>query len=362
MNVLASLLALGLLIVIHEAGHFLAARLQGIRVNGFSVGFGPALLKTERNGVTYALRLLPLGGFVSFPDDDDDNDQSIPLDDPDLLRNRPIPQRVLVISAGVLANLLLAWLVLVGHTAAAGVPGDPAPGVMVMTVQDGAPAAQAGLRPGDRILSIDAQTLGSGESAVRAAVEPIRRSPGQKLELEVQRGEAVSTLRLTPADQQGSGRIGAQLQVAMGGGSRPVRSPLEAISAGSRQFASLFSRTVSGYASLFTDFSSTAQQVSGPVKIVEMGAQLSSQGGSGLALFLALISINLGVLNALPLPLLDGGQLVFLLLEGLRGRPLPERFQLAVMQSSLLLVLGLSVLLIVRDTSQLTVVRHLMGQ
>ena len=361
MNVLASLLALGLLIVIHEAGHFLAARLQGIRVNGFSVGFGPAVLKTERNGITYALRLLPLGGFVSFPDDDD-NDQSIPLDDPDLLRNRPIPQRVLVISAGVLANLLLAWLVLVGHTAATGVPGDPAPGVVVMTVQDGAPADRAGLKPGDRILSIDSQPLGSGDPAVRAAVDPIRRSPGQTLELEVQHAEAVRMLRLTPDDQNGTGRIGAQLQVAMVGATRPVRSPLEALSTGSSQFAGLFSRTVAGYAGLLTDFGSTAQQVSGPVKIVEMGAQLSSQGGSGLALFLALISINLGVLNALPLPLLDGGQLVFLLIEGVRGRPLPERFQLAVMQSSLLLVLGLSVLLIVRDTSQLSVVRQLMGQ
>ena len=125
MNVLASLLALGLLIVIHEAGHFLAARLQGIRVNGFSVGFGPALLKTEQGGVTYALRLLPLGGFVSFPEDDEESD--IPKDDPDLLRNRPIPQQILVISAGVLANLLLAWLVLVGHTATTGVPGEPGP-------------------------------------------------------------------------------------------------------------------------------------------------------------------------------------------------------------------------------------------
>ena len=361
MNVLASLLALGLLIVIHEAGHFLAARLQGIHVNGFSVGFGPALLKTERKGITYALRMLPLGGFVSFPDDDDE-DQSVPADDPDLLRNRPIPQRILVISAGVLANLLLAWLVLVGQTAASGVPGEPAPGVMVMTVQGGAPADRAGLIPGDRILSIGSKPLGSGDAAVRAAVDPIRRSPGKPLELRVQRAEALRTLQLTPDDQQGTGRIGAQLQVAMNGGSRPVRSPLEAISVGSRQFGDLFNRTVAGYAGLFTDFGTTAQQVSGPVKIVEMGAQLSSQGGPGLALFLALISINLGVLNALPLPLLDGGQLVFLLIEGLRGRPLPERFQLAVMQSSLLLVLGLSVLLIVRDTSQLAVVRQWMGQ
>ena len=88
MNVLAALAVLGLLIVIHEAGHFLAATTQGIRVDGFSIGFGPALIKHQRRGITYALRALPLGGFVSFPDDDENSE--IPADDPDLLRNRPL--------------------------------------------------------------------------------------------------------------------------------------------------------------------------------------------------------------------------------------------------------------------------------
>ena len=123
------------------------------------------------------------------------------------------------------------------------------------------------------------------------------------------------------------------MQEVLTGESRPVGSPWEAITVSSHQFSGLVTRTAAGYAGLFTNFGATAQQVSGPVKIVEMGAQLSSQGGSGLALFVALISINLAVLNALPLPLLDGGQAVLLLLEGLRGRPLPERFQLAVMLS-----------------------------
>ena len=98
MNVLAALLVLALLIVVHEAGHFLAATLQGIRVSGFSIGFGPALIKRQRRGVTYALRLLPLGGFVAFPDDDEES--TIPADDPDLLRNRPIPQQALVVAGG----------------------------------------------------------------------------------------------------------------------------------------------------------------------------------------------------------------------------------------------------------------------
>ena len=366
MNVLSALIALGLLVVIHEAGHFFAAVGQGIRVNGFSVGFGPALIKTRWRGVTYALRLLPLGGFVSFPDDDDDS--PIPADDPDLLRNRPIPQRILVISAGVLANLLLAWVLLVGQSAWVGLPTDPEPGVLVMAVQPGEAASRAGLQAGDRILRLNDQPLGIGQTAVQSLVERVQSEPGQSLALLTQRPTAAEhqgkeqTLTLTPDDRDGLGRIGAQLQINRGASLRPAQGPLEAIRFGSMEFAGLLHNTVKGYSGLLTHFGETAQQVSGPVKIVEMGAQLSSQGQGGLLLFTALISVNLAVLNALPLPLLDGGQLILILLEGLRGRPLPARLQLAVMQSGLLLLLGLSVVLIVRDTSQLPLVQQLTGR
>jgi len=121
-------------------------------------------------------------------------------------------------------------------------------------------------------------------------------------------------------------------------------------------------KTIQGYKGLITNFSSTAQQLSGPVKIVEIGAQLSQQGGTGILLFAALISINLAVLNSLPLPLLDGGQLVFTLIEGLRGEPVPLKVQMAVTQSSFFLLVGLSVLLIIRDTSQLLIVQRLLNQ
>ena len=121
-------------------------------------------------------------------------------------------------------------------------------------------------------------------------------------------------------------------------------------------------KTIQGYRGLITNFSSTAQQLSGPVKIVEIGAQLSQQGGTGILLFAALISINLAVLNSLPLPLLDGGQLVFTLIEGFRGKPVPVKVQMVVTQSSFFLLVGLSVLLIIRDTSQLLIVQRLLNQ
>jgi membrane-associated protease RseP (regulator of RpoE activity) len=359
MGVLAALAILAGLIVVHEAGHFFAAVWQGIRVSGFSVGFGPVLLERQRRGVRFALRAIPLGGFVSFPDDEETS--PFPLDDPNLLRNRPLHQRALVISAGVLANLLLAWLVLVAQGVVVGIPSgaSAAPGVLVAGVQSGQPAARAGLRAGDRILSIDQQAVAGGQEAVSSLVRRIQSSPDRPLQLQAERDGRRLRLTLTPAGQGGIGRIGAQLQPFGSETFRAPRGPLEPIRQANHDVVALTRRTVEGFAKLITRFGETASQVSGPVKIVEMGASLAHQGGSSLFLFTALISINLAVLNALPLPLLDGGQLALLLVEGLRGRPLPERFQHAFMQSGFVLLVGLSVVLIVKDTSQLPLVQQL---
>ena len=362
MGVLTALAILAGLIVVHEAGHFFAATWQGIRVSGFSIGFGPALLQRQRRGVQFALRAIPLGGFVSFPDDEEEN--AIPKDDPDLLSNRPLPQRALVIAAGVLANLALAWLVLVGQGVVMGIPAgfSASPGVLVADVQPGQAAALAGLQRGDRLLAIDGASLGGGQSAVAALVEQIRTSPSRSLALEVDRGDGRLALQLIPADIGGIGRIGAQLQPNGTEAFRRPRGPLEPIRQANHDFLALTGRTVEGFVTLATHFGETAGQVSGPVKIVEMGASLARQGGGSLFVFTALISINLAVLNALPLPLLDGGQFALLLLEGLRGKPLPERFQLAFMQSGFVFLVGLSVVLIVKDTSQLPAVQQLLSR
>ena len=143
---------------------------------------------------------------------------------------------------------------------------------------------------------------------------------------------------------------------------RAVRNPGELVLTTGSQFSQMLQQTVRGYAGLLTNFRATAGQVSGPVKIVEMGAQLSQQGGSGLVLFSALISINLAVLNSLPLPLLDGWQMMMLAIQSVRGRPVSERIQMAFVQSGFLLLVGLTLVLIVRDTSQLPVVQQLMGR
>ncbi len=362
MGVLSALAILAGLIVVHEAGHFFAATWQGIRVSGFSIGFGPALFERRRGGVLYALRAIPLGGFVAFPDDDEDS--AIPADDPDLMGNRPLHQRALVIAAGVMANLLLAWSVLLAQGLVLGIPSgfSTTPGVVVAAVQAGQAAAGSGLLPGDRIVAVDGVSLAGGQEAVMALVDRIKEAPGRTLRLQADRNGTSVTLPLTPADSGGIGRIGAQLQPNGREAFRAPQGPLEPIRQANHDFLLLTRRTVEGFGTLLTHFGETASQVSGPVKIVEMGASLASQGGSSLFLYTALISINLAVLNALPLPLLDGGQFVLLLLEGVRGRPLPDRFQMAFMQSGFVFLVGLSLVLIVKDTSQLPAIQQLLNR
>ncbi len=359
MNVLTSITVLGFLIFFHEMGHFLAAIFQGIYVDGFSIGFGPSIIQKKYKNITYSLRAFPLGGFVSFPDEELNN---IDPKDPNLLKNRPIIQKVIVISAGVFANLILAYTILILNVTTVGIPFDPEPGILVLATQPEKAAYLAGLEVGDKILEIENSTLGTGDRAVSSLVKEIQNSSEKPISIKIERNGVFKYLTLVPKSVDGRGTIGAQLQPNIRKETKKTKNFYELFRYTNNEFSSLLIKTIQGYKGLITNFSSTAQQLSGPVKIVEIGAQLSEQGGTGILLFAALISINLAVLNSLPLPLLDGGQLVFTLIEGFRGKPVPVKVQMAVTQSSFFLLVGLSVLLIIRDTSQLLIVQRLLNQ
>ncbi|MBE9114877.1 RIP metalloprotease RseP [Lusitaniella coriacea LEGE 07157] len=362
MSVLAAIAVLALLIVVHEFGHFSAARLQNIRVNRFSIGFGPILLKKQGPETEYAIRAFPLGGFVGFPDDDPDSE--IPPDDPDLLRNRPILDRAIVISAGVIANLIFAYFLLVSQSAILGVPesANPQPGVIVtQIISSDSPAGRANLQAGDRILAIDNRPLQASEEAAKVFKQTIETSANQSLNLTVKRGKEQLAIALTPdADKAGKGKIGIGLAPNFELIRRPPNSIFEAFIVGAKEFQRMSVLTTKGFAQLIGNFQETAQQVASPVKIVQIGSDLAKSDAGSLFQFGALISINLAIINILPLPALDGGQLAFLLLEGLRGKPVPSRIQDGVMRTGLVLLLGLGMFLIVRDTTNLAIFQQLL--
>ncbi|AFY77302.1 RIP metalloprotease RseP [Pleurocapsa sp. PCC 7327] len=357
MSVLAAIAVLALLIVVHELGHFAAARFQGIRVNRFSIGFGPVLLKYQGSETEYAIRAFPLGGYVGFPDDDPDSE--IPADDPNLLRNRPILDRAIVISAGVIANLVFAYFLLVGQVATVGIQ-DFRAGVAVPQVlpETASVAVKAGIQAGDIIVSVNGRDLGASPDAITSLRETIQNSPNVPLNLIVQRGQETLALTVKPElGSDGKGKIGVMLSPNVG--TRRPQGIGEVLVLSADAYQNLASLTAKGFWQLISNFKENAEQVAGPVKIVEYGANIARNDAGNLFQFAALISINLAIINILPLPALDGGQLVFLLVEGLRGKPLPRTIQEGIMQTGLVLLLSLGVFLIVRDTASLAFFQEL---
>lgn len=355
MSVLAAIAVLAVLILVHELGHFIAARSQGIHVNRFSLGFGPVLWKYQGTETEYAIRAFPLGGFVGFPDDDPDSD--IPPNDPNLLRNRPILDRAIVISAGVIANLIFAYLLLVGQVSFVGVGHANQPGVFIQHLAPNASpvAANAGIKPGDVILAANQRKFGTSLQEIDAFRDLIKTSAGKPVELEIARGDQKLSLTVVPEAKSKGGTIGIELSPNGKVERRRISNPIEALSVGATEFQRIVLMTFKGFGQLITNFGETASQVAGPVKIVEIGANIAQNDTGSLFFFAALISINLAIINILPLPALDGGQLAFLLIEGLSGKPLPMRIQEGVMQTGLVLLLGLGIFLIVKETTQLTI-------
>jgi RIP metalloprotease RseP len=449
MSVLAAIAVLAVLIVVHEMGHFLAARLQGIYANRFSIGFGPILWKYQGKQTEYAIRAFPLGGFVGFPDDDPDS--KIPPDDPNLLGNRPLLDRAIVISAGVIANLVFAYLMLCVQFGTVGMQQPSQPGVVISGVATevksvNVEAARQGVQPGDVIViqrmsepeklgpektklindsgkfNIELQAGGKTAElltqdptqptrlvvyqkdqkdpltvflpsnsqagqlgiqvippvAVQSGIQPgdvilaaneyefhpsmrelpkfqaiIQESPMKPVQLRVQRNSEILFLSVTPqANADGDGSIGVTL--ALNGKVKRHRlSGLETMTTAAAEFQNLVNDTINGFGKLIRRFSKVADQVAGPVAIVAVGAKIVESDIANLFQFATFISINLAIINILPLPALDGGHLVFLLLEGLRGKPLPTNVQDGVMQTGLMLLLGLGILLIIRDTANL---------
>ncbi|AUT03957.1 RIP metalloprotease RseP [Nostoc sp. CENA543] len=354
MSVLAAIAVLAVLILVHEFGHFIAARSQGIHVNRFSLGFGPVLWKYQGPETEYAIRAFPLGGFVGFPDDDPDSD--IPPNDPNLLRNRPILDRAIVISAGVIANLIFAYMLLVAQVSFIGIGQASQPGVLIQQLapEVSTVATKAGLQAGDVIVSANQKQFGNSLQGIDTLREIIKSSPNQSIQLEIARGDKQLSVTVVPEAKSNGGSIGVGLAPNGKVERHTISNPVQALSVGANEFQRIVTMTFKGFGQLITNFGETAGQVAGPVKIVEMGANIAKNDTGSLLFFGALISINLAIINILPLPALDGGQLAFLLIEGLRGKPLPNRIQEGVMQTGLVLLLGLGIFLIVKETTQLT--------
>lgn len=365
-TIVAVIIVLGGLIFFHELGHFAVARALGMGVSTFSLGFGPKILTRKIGKTEYALSLVPLGGYVALVGESDEADIPEGFTPAESFALRPAWQRLLVVAAGPTANILLAWLLCWALAFGWGVPVlQP----VVGAVNAESPAARAGLAPGDRILTIDGRSIESWE-AMSAA---IAASDGRPLRLEVLRPAPpaaesagphpardatgaghVITLELTAERATRTTIFGEQETawlIGVRAGSSVSAEPQgfwRAALAGADQTWNMVSLTWQSFVKLAQRVV-PLDQVGGPIMIAQMVGEQAHQGLAGLLALTALISVNLGILNLLPVPVLDGGQIVFCLIEILFRRPVPPKAQEIATRVGLFLLIALMVLATFND-------------
>jgi membrane-associated protease RseP (regulator of RpoE activity) len=340
-GILVTLLCLGVLIAIHESGHFLAAKSIKVPVRQFAIGFGPRIFGFTWGETECRLNWIPLGGYCAFVDDERGEDgEPLPgVTDDMLLRNRAIWQRTWVVSAGVIFNFVSAWLILFGSNLGLGVPtGHQTVGIK--DVLPNTPAAAVGLKAGDRVVSVEHQPF-KDFMAFRTRLGESKQKP---IAIGIMRDGKPVDVTVTP---DAKGLIG--FKPTVGDERRPVTGPVEAVTMATNQQLETTGMLCSALYQLFTSPGSMMDKTGGPVQIVAMGDQIYQDDPWKLLTFAVLLSIELAIINLLPLPALDGGHLVLLLLEKLRGRALPRRLEERILVAGFVMIMGLGMLLIVKD-------------
>lgn len=322
---------LSVLVVLHEYGHFLLARRNGVRVDDFALGMGPTLLKwtSKRSGTNYRLNLLPIGGYCAMKGEDGKSSeaeqqrvfQTDGKHDDDNFQSKSPLQRLSIVVAGPIANFIVALVLLFVSAAAFGVPAN-APTTRIYQLTPGYPAEKAGLKRFDTITAIDGVPMKDGDQLIRT----IYASPGKTLKvtyLHDGRTIDVNIATKTVKDAKGKpqGRVGFSPMPAM----RPASVP-EAAQAAWGQFSAVTVGTVGVLGKLVTNFRDTAGQLQGPIGIAQVSGQIADFGWGAYLSLAATLSISLGIFNLLPIPALDGGRGLFIIVEMLRGKPVdPEK-------------------------------------
>jgi regulator of sigma E protease len=342
--ILLAIFLLGVLITVHEFGHFIAARLTGIAVKEFAVGFGPKLIKwrSKKHGTLFALRPIPLGGYCMFYGDETDPEG---VNDPRAFDRAKVWKRALTVFSGPLMNFVLAFVLAVVLMAGYGMTVVQP---YLDTVEAGMPAQAAGLLPGDVLLSAGGEALPIGDaSALTAAIANL--APGESLPLTVRRGEETITVSIAPMwdEAEGRNRIGVGIK---------AYGPLQSGQWLPAAFDScVYASTVilKSLGALFTT-GEGIQDAAGPIGVVQLVAEQTRAGGLETFLNLAvIISINLGLVNLLPIPGLDGSRLVFFLIEAIRRKPVSRKIETAVHLTGYALLLGLMAFFTFQDVGRL---------
>jgi regulator of sigma E protease len=347
------LFVLTLVVFFHELGHFLVARWCGVKVDVFSVGFGPEIVgRTDRHGTRWRVSAVPLGGYVRF--EGDENAASVP-DRAALaamapkrratsFAAKPVAARAAVVAAGPIANFILAIVI---FSALFALFGKPVMQARVDSIEPGSVAELAGFKPGDVIRSIDGEAIESFADVQRI----VSVNAGEPLVVVVDRGGAPVPIEVTPKLAEIKDRFGNVHRVGVLGIRRDASgeavtlksySPPAALLEGARETWFVVARTGSYLAGVVSGRES-ADQLGGPIRVAQVSGQVATLGFVALLNLAAVLSVSIGLLNLMPIPMLDGGHLVYYAVEAVRGRPLSERAQDVGFRIGLALVLLLMI-------------------
>lgn len=354
------LAVLTVIVFVHEMGHYLVARWNGVAIHTFSIGFGPELFGwNDRHGTRWRVSAVPLGGYVRFLGDM--NAASLPdaespmLQDPalapHLFVNKSVWQRIAIVAAGPLANVILTFLILYALLLGYGRYTVPA---VIGEVLPGSVAQSAGFLPGDEIVAVDGYVVRGFDDFQRY----VATSPARPVTIELERDGALQVLELTPEAVEIEDRFGNSQRVGRIGVSREVAEtdltlyrpgPVEALGMTVEEIRFIIQRTGQFLGDFFVG-RGDVEQLSGPVKVAKVSGEVATLGLIALVNLMALLSLNIGIFNLLPVPMLDGGHLLYYLIEAVRGRPLSMRVQEMGFRFGFALVLCLMVFTVFNDT------------
>jgi regulator of sigma E protease len=336
------------LVFVHELGHYLVARWNGVRVEVFSIGFGPELFGwTDRAGTRWKFSLIPLGGYVKMFGDA--NAASMPADGKDTMTpeeravafpHKRLGQRAAIVSAGPIANFLFAIVMLAGLFSIIGQPFTPA---VVGQVMEDSAAEAGGFLAGDEVIEVN----GIGIERFEELQRFVALRPGEAMTFTVRRDGQEIVLHATPQRAEQANHLGETHEVGRLGIQRSSSSyarhdPLTAVWQATRETVSIIHQTFTAIGQIIRGDRGT-DELGGPIRIADLSGQAAELGLPTLIYFAAVLSINLGLINLFPVPMLDGGHLLFYAIEAVRGRPLGERAQEYGFRIGLALVLTLMV-------------------
>jgi regulator of sigma E protease len=349
-SILAFVIVLGVLIFFHELGHFIVARLFGVGVQKFSLGFGPRIFGKKVGITDYRISAIPLGGYVKMVGDEPDAELD-PADIPISFTHKHVFKRFLIVAAGPFFNLLLAVIIFFGIYM---VSGTYILKATVGKVDPDSPAAIGGLQAQDEIIAINGLAIATWEDM--AAI--ISDSEGQRLNITVDRETGRQDLEVTPEIRSTKNIFNEDIDryvIGISAAGDILQKDLSFFQAGAESVAQTYNITKLTILSVIKLIQGTvsAKTLGGPIMIAEMAGQQAKAGPANLAFFIALLSINLAILNFLPIPVLDGGHLVFFTIEMIIGRPVNTRMREMAQQAGIFILIMLMIFVFYNDISRI---------